>query len=194
MAGVPLEIAAEVRGADPAAPDEVTTVRGQEAVALTRGRVQRIRLIPEDPPACDEAVAATLQADWVVLGPGSWFTSVLPHLRVPALARALCSTRARRLVSLNLAPQTGETAGFLPENHLEALAANAPEFSIDVVLADAGVVTDEDRLAAAAKELGARLVLAPVASADGSPRHDPELLATAYDAIFTAGGRPTSWR
>jgi len=194
MARVPLDIAAEVVGADPAAPDAVTTVRGQEAVALTLGRVQEIRLVPEDPPACDEAVTAIADADWVVLGPGSWFTSVLPHLSVPALARALASTRARRLVALNLAPQVGETAGYSPENHLEALARHAPDFSVDVVLADAGVVPDADRLAAAAKALGARLVLAPVANVDGSPRHDPGLLAAAYDAVFTAGGRTTPWR
>ena len=62
--------------------------------------------MPPDPPACPEAVAAIDAADWVVLGPGSWFTSVLPHLLVPELRAPRCTARARgRCVTLNLAPE-----------------------------------------------------------------------------------------
>ena len=107
---MPLDIVAEVVGADPARPDEVTTVRGQAECATTPGQVRSITLLPPDPPAVPEAVRAVLDADWVVFGPGSWFTSVLPHLLVPELAAALHATAARRLVVLNLAPQPGETA------------------------------------------------------------------------------------
>ena len=96
MAAVPLDIAAEVVGCDPAHPTQVTTVRGQVAVASTSGRVASIALEPANPPACAEAVAAIDEADWVILGPGSWFTSVLPHLLVPDLARAIVASRARR--------------------------------------------------------------------------------------------------
>ena len=114
MASVPIDLVAEVEGADPARPNEISTVYGQAECAATTGRVRSISLIPSDPPACPEAVAAIRAADWVVLGPGSWFTSVLPHLMVPELAQVLISTRARRLVALNLAPQPGETEGFSP--------------------------------------------------------------------------------
>ena len=69
-------------------PAAVSTVRGQAAVAVTPGRVRSISLVPADPPAVPEAVAAVLDADWVVFGPGSWFTSVLPHLLVPSLRSA----------------------------------------------------------------------------------------------------------
>jgi uncharacterized cofD-like protein len=126
----------------------------------------------------------------VVLGPGSWFTSVLPHLLVPDLADALLRTRARRLVALNLAPQPGETEGFSPHTHLEVLADHAPGLSIDVVLADRGAVeasAGNDRTAElekAAGLLGARLVLADLAMGDGSPRHDPRRLAGAFAQIF----------
>ena len=65
------------------------TVRGQATVALTPGEVQSVHLVPHDPPAVPEAVAAVLDADWVVLGPGSWFSSVIPHLLVPELLDAL---------------------------------------------------------------------------------------------------------
>lgn len=184
MSVLPLDIEALVR--DPSAPgDDPSRVRGQVAVATTTGSVVHISLVPEDPPACPEAVGAVLDADWVVLGPGSWFTSVLPHLLVPDLASALTRTAARRLVNLNLAPQPGETEGFSPEAHLEVLASHAPGLSLDVVLADPKTVPDVVALEQAAERLGARLVLAPLGRADGSPRHDPGLLASAYrDILF----------
>ncbi len=185
MASVPLDLAAEVAVADPARPGEITTVRGQAACASTTGRVRSISLVPADPPACPEALAAIRNANWVVLGPGSWFTSVLPQLLVPVLAAALTGTPAHRLVALNLAPQPGETQGFSPHTHLEVLSDHAPGFTVDVVLADrgaAGAFTAE--LEKAAGRLGGRLVLADLAMPDGSPRHDPRRLAGAFAEIF----------
>jgi uncharacterized cofD-like protein len=185
MASVPLDLMAEVEGADPDRPDELTMVRGQVACATTTGRVRSVSLIPANPPACPEAVQAIGAADWVVLGPGSWFTSVLPHLLVPELATALIGTRARRLVALNLAPQPGETEGFSPHAHLEVLADHAPDLSIDVVLADREATHGATaELEKAAGMLGARLVLADLAMGDGSPRHDPRRLAGAFAQIF----------
>jgi len=189
MAAVPLDIVAEVLGAEPGKPDEISTIRGQEKCATTPGHVQSITLLPADPPAVPEAVRAVLDADWVVFGPGSWFTSVLPHLLVPELAAALHVTTARRLLVLNLAPQPGETGGFSPHKHLEVLAGHAPALTVDVVLADTkasdtGNLADLEKAAAV---LGARLVLTDVAAADGSPCHDPRLLAGAYAQIFRGG-------
>lgn len=184
MAGVPLDIEAVVRGVDPRRPGERTTVRGQVAVATTPGTVESIRLLPADPPAVPQAVTAVEEADWVVLGPGSWFTSVIPHLLVPELAGALHRTPARRLLALNLAPQPGETEGFSPEKHLEVIAGHAPDLKIDVVLADVEVVKDRSSLEQAAKGLGAEVVLAPVAHPDGSPSHDPARLSRAYAEIL----------
>jgi uncharacterized cofD-like protein len=185
MASVPLDLAADVEGADPEHPEEVTVVRGQAACASTAGRVRAIRLHPPDPPVSPEAVAAIRDAEWVVLGPGSWFTSVLPHLLVPELAEAIVTTAARRVVTLNLAPQQGETEGFSPRMHLEVLAEHAPRLRVDVVLADrraaGGLVAELEK---AAGLLGGRLVLADLAMRDGSPRHDPQLLAGAFAEIF----------
>jgi uncharacterized cofD-like protein len=193
MASVPLDLMAEVEGADPDRPDELTMVRGQVACATTTGRVRSVSLIPANPPACPEAVQAIGAADWVVLGPGSWFTSVLPHLLVPELATALIGTRARRLVALNLAPQPGETEGFSPHAHLEVLADHAPALSIDVVLADREATRGATaELEKAAGLLGARLVLADLAMGDGTPRHDPRRLAGAFAQIFE--GECGRWR
>lgn len=187
MSSVPLDIAAEVVGIDPDRPHDVTTVRGQVACASTRGRVRSISLIPERPPASTQAVKAVHEADWVVFGPGSWFTSVLPHLLVPDLAEALVTTTARRMVALNLSPQQGETDGFRPETYLDVLAAHAPGLGVDVVLADRAVVDNHEQLSRAAKRIGAQLVLADVGADDGSPRHDPDRLAAAYDGVIRAG-------
>lgn len=190
MAAVPLDIVASVEGLDPADPAAVCTVHGQAAVAVTPGRVRSISLLPPDPPAVPEAVAAVLEADWVVFGPGSWFTSVLPHLLVPSLRSALTDTQARKLVALNLVPQPGETEGFSPHRHLEVLADHAPSLTFDVVLADgAAAAGAEQDLRKAAELLRASLTLADVAAADGT-RHDPVRLAAAYRRVFTAGERP----
>jgi len=187
---VPLQICAEVVGHDPDRPHDTTEVRGQVAVATTPGQVSAVSLSPRNPPACEEAVAAVLEADWVVLGPGSWFTSVLTHLLVPGLREALEKTDGRLVVALNLAPQPGETDGFSPEAHLDVLLAHAPALAVEVVLADVDTVPDPRGLMSAAAAVGARLVLAPVAVGDGTARHDPARLATAYDSIFTGA----AWR
>ncbi|MEU4095656.1 uridine diphosphate-N-acetylglucosamine-binding protein YvcK [Streptomyces sp. NPDC026673] len=193
MSGVPLELTATVRGHDPERPDEVSTVRGQATVALTPGEVQEVQLVPHDPPAVPEAVQSVLDADWVVLGPGSWFSSVMPHLLVPDLVSALMETRARKVLALNLAPQPGETEGFSPQRHLEVLARHAPKLTIDVVLADEAAVLDRDSLIQAAERLSGTVELARIAAPDG-PRHDPELLAAAFDRIFRMHGRIGPWR
>jgi uncharacterized cofD-like protein len=187
MASVPLDIVAEVRGADPAAPEAISKVRGQVACAKTPGQVLSVSLIPEDPPAGPEALRAVEEADWIIFGPGSWFTSVLPHLKVPELARALVRTKAKRLVALNLAPQPGETDDFAPQTHLEVLRAHAPELKVDVVLADRNLVDEPDVLEKAVRTHGGRLALADVAAEDGSPRHDPARLAQAFAQIFASG-------
>jgi uncharacterized cofD-like protein len=186
MAAVPLDIEATVAGIDPSEPTELSTVRGQVAVASTPGRVVGLRLLPEHPPACEPAVAAVRAADWTVLGPGSWYTSVLPHLLVPGLAEALHETRARRCVTLNLIPQQGETEGFGAETYLEVLAAHAPDLRVDAVLADPSAVDDEQRLADTAATMGARLLLREVRARKGGAVHDPLLLAAAYRDVFAS--------
>jgi len=162
-----------------------TEVHGQVAVATARGEVRAVRLIPPEPAACPAAVHAVADADAVVLGPGSLFTSVLPHLLVPQMADAIRTTTATRILVLNLVAQAGETAGFSPQAHLEVLAREAPWLRLDVVLADPAAVPDPSRLAGAAARLGARLELAPVSVPD-EPRHDPDRLADALRTVLSA--------
>lgn len=187
MAAVPLEITARVRGADVMRPEEVSLVRGQVAVATTPGEVLAIALDPAEAPVSPDTIAAVHDADWVILGPGSWFTSIMPHLMVPELARALRETSARRLLTLNLQLNTGETSGFSAANHLEVLAAHAPGMRLDVVLADPSVVVgsgQREQLRQVAAAMGARLVVMPMAQADDDGKHDTLRLAAAYRDII----------
>lgn len=184
MAAEPLQIVAEIHGHDPDRPDETVEVRGQHRVASSPGVVSSIGIVPTCPEPCAEALTAVGRADWVMLGPGSWFTSVMPHLLVPGLADALVATPARRLLNLNLEVGKGETRDFRAEDHLASFAANAPDLRLDVVLADPSVVSDPASLQAAAADLGAELVVAPV-SARGEPGvHDPLRLAAALRDVI----------
>jgi uncharacterized cofD-like protein len=182
MAAVPLDIEADVHLRS--APDRLTLVRGQVQVASVEGQVVSVRLDPTDPPACPEAVAAVLEADWVVIGPGSWFTSVMPTLLVPELRDALVGTKAKRALVLNLQEQAGETEGLSPTDHLEVLSAHAPDLSLDVVVADHSLTNEQGTLATVSRELGARLVTADVARHPGSDQHDPQRLAEAFRTIL----------
>ncbi|MEU9743778.1 uridine diphosphate-N-acetylglucosamine-binding protein YvcK [Micromonospora chersina] len=185
MSRQPVGIEARVRGADPDRPDEVRTVRGQHQVAVTCGTVESLRLTPAAPAACAEAVAAVGAADWLIFGPGSWYTSVLPHLLVPGLADAIVSSPARRLVTLNLVAEK-ETLGLSLPDHLDTLRRYLPELKVDMVLADSKAVADPVAVERAAESLGARLVLAPVAVTDGTPRHDPAALGAALVPVLGA--------
>lgn len=196
MSESPLDVEADVVGLD-ADADAVRTIRGQVAIAATPGRVKEMRMYGSDgqrsrPSACPAAVQAVQDADLVLLGPGSWFTSVLPHLLVPELREALVSTFAQRIVVLNLIPQPGETAGFSPEQHLDVLSQHAPGLGVDAVLADSRAVPTPDRLRAAAAGLGAQTLLDEVAIPGRPGRHDPEALAASLTAALER--RKDRWR
>ena len=124
-----------------------------------------------------------------MLGPGSWFTSVIPHLLVPDLRKALVETDAKVAVVLNLADEAGETPGFGPADHLAVLAAHAPDLRVHTVLADGGGSEEElADLRHVVAAYGARLLVADVAEAPGVARHDPVKLAAAYSQMISGQG------
>jgi uncharacterized cofD-like protein len=185
MADVPLDLVAQVESVDPDDPARVRRIRGQVAIAGTSGRVRDIVVSPADPPVSPAVLDAIATADVVSLGPGSWYTSVLPHLLVPRLRAALAATGAKVVVVLNLEPQPGETDGFSPEEHLTVLQAHLGGVALHTVIADADSVVDRHGLLSAVHECGAELVLAPVAL-DGAPRHDPARLSEALATVVAA--------
>ena len=181
MAAVPLAIAADVVSRD----GSRTVVEGQSAVARSVGRIEHVRLEPDSPPACPEAVTAVREADWVVLGPGSWYTSVLPHLLVPELHDALVDHRGRTVVTLNLQrEEAGETADLPVGEHLAVLREHAPDLRVDAVVADPAAVDDVEGLSDVCAQMGARLLVRQVRRGDGTARHDPLRLAAAYRDIL----------
>ncbi|MDO5048299.1 MAG: uridine diphosphate-N-acetylglucosamine-binding protein YvcK [Actinomycetaceae bacterium] len=192
MADVPLEIEADLETAT-----GMHTVRGQCEVATAPGSVRNVRLIPSDPPVSPEVLTAISEAEWVVLGPGSWYTSVLPHLLTPKLHDALVSTNARRALILNLTTQVGETDELSAGDHIRVLAEHAPDLALDVVIAEPAMVDDIEDLENAARELGARLLLRQVSIGGSRPLHDPLRLAAAlrdaFDGVLGEVGRRESW-
>jgi len=141
-------------------------VHGQAAVART-GRVHTVSVVPPDAPASPRAVEAILEADQVVLGPGSLYTSVLAVAAVPDIGEALARSRALKVYVCNLRPQLPETDGYRLGDHLAALAAHG-------VVPD--VVVYDPRWMGAPAVRPPRLIEAPVGSEDGTV-HDPGRLA-----------------
>lgn len=183
MSSVPLVIQADIVGIDPSAPDEVSTLTGQARIATTEADVLQVRLVPHDPPACPEAVQAIMEADYLIFGPGSWFTSVVPHLLVPELVSAILTSKAKRICLMNLRP-AAETNGYSPSRHIEILAEHCPQLTLDTVIADPRFAAGDRHLEQMVTAMRARLMLADVGQRDGSPRHDPFLLAATLAIVM----------
>ncbi|MGD0321557.1 MAG: uridine diphosphate-N-acetylglucosamine-binding protein YvcK [Acidimicrobiales bacterium] len=141
-------------------------VEGQSAVARTV-EIERVLLVPPDPPASQDALEALEAADQVVVGPGSLFTSVLAAVAVPQIAAAICKSRARKVYVANLRPQRAETEGYDVAAHVAALEAHG--VFVDVVLADTTSIS--------LGQLPVAVVEAPLAKANGLA-HDPDRLAS----------------
>ena len=164
-------------------------VRGQKEVATAKGHIDSLRIFPEDPAARPEALAAIEEADWITMGPGSWFSSVIPHLLVPAQLAALRSARAKKILILNLdassRSQGEEFAGSTPEQHLEFFHRYSQGLTMDYCLVDQSVVRDPESLRATASTLGSEIVMADIRKAPGSVHHDSEKLALHLGHIFS---------
>ena len=111
-------------------------VRGESKIGRLGDRVQRVYLEPEDVPAYPGAIRAILEADLIVIGPGSLYTSVLPNLLVPDLARALAVATAPKVYVCNVATQAGETEGYDVDAHVDALQSHIGRGVISLVLAN----------------------------------------------------------
>lgn len=181
----PLEIRAQIRGHDPTNPQAVSEVRGQVEVATTPGRVERVWIEPADADSCPQALEAIDAADAIVLGPGSWFTSLMPHVLLPAQRARVESAPGQRILVLNLDPQVGETGDFSPAEHIEAIATHAPGLKFDTVIADRrhmGDVIARENLRTACRTWGAQVHEVDVAGQ--GDRHDPVKLAHIFGTVL----------
>ena len=160
-------------------------VSGQSLVMRTSG-IERVWITPTDAAPASDALAAIADAEIIVLGPGSLFTSLLPALLVPQIREAVVASSAVRIYVCNVATQAGETAGYDLADHVEALAAHTAPGLIDIVLAndrfDArvpdGWVAESVQLRWPPKGFAApALVTDDVVDPDNAHRHDPARLA-----------------
>ena len=150
----------------------IKIVQGQAEVATTKGRLKSLRIIPENPTAYPEALSAIADAQWITMGPGSWFSSVIPHLLVPAQRDAIISSKAKKILLLNLDTSdksAGEYAGYSPLEHLQILSTYAPGLHFDCVVIDQSS-DGQSQLREHLSTLGSELVIADLRS-DGAPLH-----------------------
>jgi uncharacterized cofD-like protein len=159
---VPVVLKADVAGRE---------VVGQVNVSESAGPIDSVSIVPPDAPVPDEVIAALVEADQIVIGPGSLFTSVLAVCAVPTIREVLASaTRARRVYVCNLRPQQPESAGFRSEDHVRAVLEHG--ITPDTVVTSSGSSSGP----APGAILGVPLVTADLARADGTG-HDPDRLA-----------------
>ncbi len=165
-------------------------VSGESTIAATEGVPRNVWLTPPRPRALPEAVAAIRDADLIVLGPGSLFTSIIPNLLVPEIKDAIAGSRGCVVYVCNVMTQTGETDAYTAADHLEALHNHGVAGLVDIVLVNDApvsaelqaayrrlgavpVVVDAERL----DRLGVRVVRGEIVAESDVVRHDPRLLA-----------------
>lgn len=182
--------------------DDGGTVEGESCIAqYKRGRdcqIRRVRMEPEAPAALSASLAAIQEADLIVLGPGSLYTSIIPNLLVDGVAAAIAQSDALRVYILNVMTQDGETEGYTASDHVRALQRHSTGRLFDYCLAnDAPIPPEICRRYGAqgarptvvdtmeVERLGIRVLTAPVADwSDGRVRHDPIRLAQELISLF----------
>ena len=140
-------------------------------------RIESIRLLPEHPQALPEAIQAIGEADLILLGPGSLYTSVIPNLLVDGISQAVCASKAMKIYICNIMTQDGETEGMTASDHVKALLDHSGPGLVDICLCNsasvrpgllerykeedsAPIVVDKEAIEA----LGVELVTRPLAS------------------------------
>ena len=183
MAAAPLDIEAIFENAG-----VMNKVQGQVQVATAQGELKSLQLVPENPTALPVALNAIEKAEWITVGPGSWFSSVLPHFLVTQQRQALARSSAKKIIILNLDSHSGakadEFAGNTPVEHLEMMHAHAPDMKIDHVLIDEAELDDGQRLQGLVESFGGVLHVADLRKSPGSLHHDVKKLISALSHIM----------
>ena len=174
-------------------------VHGEHNISERGARIKDLYLNPADAAAHPEAVRAVLEADLIVIGPGSLYTSVLPNLLVAGVQKALFQTAATKVFVCNVATQHGETDGFGVAEHIAAIERHTGKGMLHAVVANSNIapqLPDEwhsSPVAVSSDALAAypniRLVEADVVAEENRYRHDPEKLAATIMRLYD--GRDT---
>ncbi|MEY3382364.1 MAG: hypothetical protein RLZZ17_102 [Actinomycetota bacterium] len=165
-------------------------IRGQVEVGTYRGALEEIRIMSTNsdagaPRATQEALDAIEDSDWITIGPGSWYSSVMPHLLLEEQLNSIIASDARKVIVLNLDdPYGDELSGTSPHHHLAVMQRFAPTLRFDIALADKSAERYGSALKSKVEEMGGRLVLADVTQKSDPHHHDWQKLASAFSHIF----------
>lgn len=169
-------------------------VHGEHNISERGSRIRDLYLNPAQAEAHPDAVRAILDADLIVIGPGSLYTSVLPNLLVSGIQKALLQTSAMKVFICNVATQHGETDNFSVGDHIETIERHTGKGILNAVLANNNIVTElpeawkSDPVPVSNGELlayeGLRLVQADVVAEENRYRHDPEKLAASLMRLY----------
>ncbi len=167
------------------------SVKGQVQVATTKGEIKSLTLIPSTPRFTPEAASAIAEADWITFGPGSWFSSVMPHLLLKEEADAIASSAAKKIVIFNLPEPHGakEFAGSSTADHLRLMLQHAPSLTVDYALVDSHSVATEEQLSdlkEVVESCGGKVIVSDLRSAKEAIHHDVNKLTLALSHIFNA--------
>lgn len=138
-------LVADLKVENSAAPSGLARVKGESAIPQTRQPIERVFLQPEEARAYPEAVRAILDADLIIAGPGSLFTSILPNLLVRDIRKAVEASPARRLYVCNVATQPGETDGFDVGQHMSVLQRHVGPRLFPFVLANSRALPGQEQ-------------------------------------------------
>ena len=165
-------------------------------------RIRRIRLIPEHPRALPESLQALREADLIVLGPGSLYTSVIPNLLVDGVAEAIMQSKATKVYIMNIMTQQGETEEYSAADHVQELFRHADGQIFDYCIVNTQPVSeavreayraeDTDQLFALEGELetlGVQTIRAELLAEGTLARHDPERLAQTLMQLLVTKAR-----
>ena len=165
-------------------------IRGQVEVGNYRGALEEIRIMSTNsdagaPRATQEALDAIKDSDWITIGPGSWYSSVMPHLLLEEQLNSIIASDARKVIVLNLDdPYGDELSGTSPHHHLAVMQRFAPTLRFDIALADKSAERYGNALKSKVEEMGGRLVLADVTQKSDPHHHDWQKLTSAFSHIF----------
>ena len=165
-------------------------VEGETRITASHSRIRRISVVPRHARPLPEALKAIAEADIILMGPGSLYTSIIPNLLIPEIARAIAASRATRVYIANLMSQPGETTGYSVADHVRAIQQHVPRRVMDWVVANRRPVSPEvanryrrqgsEQVALDVGELqtlGLRVVLDNLLEEHGVIRHNPARLA-----------------
>jgi uncharacterized cofD-like protein len=175
-------------------------VHGETRITASRKPIKKLTLLPRNVRPLPKALEAIQQADLILLGPGSLYTSILPNLLIPEIVNAIAKSKAPRVYISNLMTQPGETSGYALADHLRAIEKHTPRRVIDWVVANRQMVSPEvaKRYRAQGAEpvainipdlqkLGYRIVLDNLLEQHGVIRHNPARLARLLLEEFLSG-------